>query len=63
MGISEKSMETDSKRMDEILNEMKDEDIEFDNITDEEIYEKTRNGGYTYTVRGGIKALEKFEKD
>lgn len=63
MGINRSSMKIDWELFDKIVKEAKDEDVEIKSMTDAEIYEKIKDGGYMYNIRGGIEALKKFEED
>ena len=63
MGINKKSMIADWDKIKKIRDAIKDEEIEIDDTTDYELLKEKKKGSCTYTIRGGVQALKKLEKN
>lgn len=65
MGINKKSIMFNVNRYNKIMNhidEHDDKDIKITSLTDTDIFNKIRDGGYSYEFNNEVKVLEKLRK-
>lgn len=65
MGINEKSIMFDINKYNKIMShsdEYEDKDIKVTSLTDADIFDKIKDGGYSYELNDEIKVLEKLRK-
>lgn len=65
MGINKKSIMFDINKYNKIMNhidEYEDKDIKVTSLTDADIFDKIKDGGYSYELNDEIKVLEKLRK-
>lgn len=65
MGINKKSIMFDINKYNKIMShidEYEDKDIKVTSLTDADIFDKIKNGGYSYELNDEIKVLEKLRK-
>ena len=65
MGINKKSIMFDINKYNKIMShidEYEDKDIKVTSLTDADIFDKIKEGGYSYELNDEIKVLEKLRK-
>lgn len=65
MGINKKSIMFDINKYNKIMShidEYDDKDIKVTSLTDADIFDKIKDGGYSYELNDEIKVLEKLRK-
>lgn len=65
MGINKKSIMFDINKYNKIMNhidEYEDKDIKVTSLTDADVFDKIKDGGYSYELNDEIKVLEKLRK-
>lgn len=65
MGINKKSIMFDINKYNKIMShidEYEDKDIKVTSLTDADIFDKIKDGGYSYELNDEIKVLEKLRK-
>lgn len=65
MGINKKSIMFDINKYNKIMNhidEYEDKDIKVTSLTDADIFDKIKDGGYSYELNDENKVLEKLRK-
>ena len=65
MGINKKSIMFDINKYNKIMNhidEYEDKDIKVTSLTDADVFDKIKVGGYSYELNDEIKVLEKLRK-
>ena len=65
MGINKKSILFDINKYNKIMShidEYEDKDIKVTSLTDADIFDKIKDGGYSYELNDEIKVLEKLRK-
>lgn len=65
MGINKKSIMFDINKYNKIMShsdEYEDKDIKVTSLTDADIFDKIKDGGYSYKLNDEIKVLEKLRK-
>lgn len=65
MGINKKSIMFDINKYNKIMNhidEYDDKDIKITSLTDADVFDKIKDGGYSYELNDEIKVLEKLRK-
>lgn len=63
MGINKKSIMLDINKYNKIMNhidEYDDKDIKITSLTDADIFNKIKDGGYSYELNDEVKVLEKL---
>lgn len=66
MGINKKSIMFNVNKYNKIMNhidEYDDKDIKITSLTDTDIFNKIRDGGYSYEFNNEVKVLEKLRKN
>ena len=65
MGINKKSIMFDINKYNKIMNhidEYEDKDIKVTSLTDADVFDKIKDGGYSYELNDENKVLEKLRK-
>lgn len=66
MGINKKSIMFDINKYNKIMNhidEYDDKDIKITSLTDTDIFNKIKDGGYSYELNDEVKVLKRLRKN